>query len=185
MMNFFTKKYGFYIPYREHEAAVMKMQMAILFFLSLCAPSLSQADDVVLEGGFGFYKSSDSQAVFLRYQKESSPLFGIDSYYDAALASWNGNDHNDALIITKGIRIDLVKETYFAFEAGGAYLERTTHNLGTRLQFAFRFALGMKVGAFDLGIGYNHLSNGKGIFHWTNTTNYGENFITCQLGYVF
>jgi Lipid A 3-O-deacylase (PagL) len=163
----------------------VKTRMAALFLVSLCTPTLSHADGVFLEGGLGFYKSSDSQAVFLRYQKESSPLFGIDSYYDAAIATWNGQNHNDAVIITKGIRIDLVKKTYFGFEAGGAYLERTTDNLGTRLQFAFRFVLGLKVEAFDLGFCYNHFSNGKGIFNWTSTPNYGENFFTLQLGYVF
>jgi hypothetical protein len=150
-----------------------------------CFPSTVFADRLIVEGGFGFYESNNSEAAFLRYQKDSAPLFGFDSYYDLALATWNGDNHNSAIIITKGLRWGLSERTHFDFEAGGAYLKRTTNNLGTRLQFAFRFALGLKVGKFDIALGYNHFSNGKGIFQWTSTSNLGENFLTLHLGYFF
>jgi hypothetical protein len=160
----------------------------LLFFISLavfCCPSSVLADGLIVEGGIGFYESNNSEAAFLRYQKDSAPLFGFDSYYDLAIASWNGDNHNSAIIITKGLRWGLSERTHFDFEAGGAYLKRTTDNLGTRLQFAFRFALGAKVSKFDIALGYNHFSNGKGIFGWTRSSNLGENFITLQLGYLF
>jgi hypothetical protein len=162
----------------------MKLLLALLFSI-LCLPSLVRADELLLESGLGFYKSNNSEIVFLRYQMDSAPLFGFDSYYDFAFGTWNGQNHNDAMIITKGIRQGLSEQLYFDFEAGGAYLDRTTNNLGTRLQFAFRFALGLKMGKFDIALGYNHFSNGKGIFQWTSTSNLSENFITLNIGYLF
>lgn len=159
--------------------------LLVLLFSILCLSSMVRADGLLLDSGPGFYKSNNSEVVFLRYQMDSAPLFGFDSYYDFALGTWNGRNHNDAMIITKGIRQGLSEQMYFDFEAGGAYLERTTDNLGTRLQFAFRFALGVKVGKFDIALGYNHFSDGKGIFQWTSKSNLSENFITLQLGYLF
>jgi hypothetical protein len=162
------------------------MKLLIVLLVSvLCIPLAAKADGLLLESGLGFYESSNSEVLFLRYQMDSPPLFGFDSYYDFALGTWNGANHNDAIIITKGIRFGLTEKTHFDFEAGGAYLERTTNNLGTRLQFAFRFALGVKLEKLDIALGYNHFSNGKGIFQWTSTSNLGENFVTLHLGYWF
>jgi hypothetical protein len=142
------------------------------------------ADGVFLEGGQGFYYSKDSQVIFLSYQIDSPPLLGLNSYYDLAIGSWNGPDHNKALVLAKGIRMNLSGNEYISLEPGGAYLERTTSNLGTRLQFAFRSALGIRSEKYDLSVGYKHFSNGKGIFHWTDKANFSENFITLQIGYL-
>jgi hypothetical protein len=163
---------------------IMRLLLILLFSL-LCLPQTAYADGVLLESGLGFYESNNSEVVFLRYQLDSAPLFGFNSYYDLALGTWNGRNHNDAIVITKGMRWGINEKMHFDFEAGGAYLERTTNNLGTRLQFAFRFALGVQAGKFDIALGYNHFSNGKGIFQWTSTSNLGENFITLHLGYLF
>lgn len=163
----------------------MRSWLVIFSILSFCAPAPASADEIVLEGGFGVYESSGSQAAFLRYQKYVTPFLGLDSYYDLAVADWNGDNHNSVIILTKGFRWNMTEKIHADFEGGGAYLRRTTDNLGTRLQFAFRFALGMKLGDFDLALGYNHFSNGKGIFGWTKTSNLGENFLTLQLGYLF
>jgi hypothetical protein len=150
----------------------------------LYCSSPAYADGVFLEGGQGFYHSTNSQAIFLSYQIDSSPLWGLNSYYDVALGSWNGPDHNNALVFAKGLWMNLYGKSYISLEPGGAYLRRTTSNLGTRLQFAFRSALGIRTEKYDLSIGYKHFSNGKGIFHWTDTSNFSENFITLQIGYL-
>jgi hypothetical protein len=36
----------------------------------------------------------------------------------------------------------------------------------------------------DLSLAYRHFSNGDGIFDWSDTPNFGENFITLQIGYL-
>ncbi|MFA5073159.1 MAG: acyloxyacyl hydrolase [Nitrospirota bacterium] len=160
----------------------------LCFFLSallLCCSNASYGDEILLEGGRGFHQSNHSEVFFLRYQKDSSPLFGLDSYYGLAAATWSGTAHNSAIILTKGIRFDVFRQVFAGFEGGGAYLKRTTRNLGTRLQFALRAFTGVRIESFDVGIGYNHFSNGKGVFGWTKTANHGENFVTLQVGYRF
>jgi len=152
----------------------------------LCVCYSVNADELLFESGQGFYTSGDSRVAFFRYLKDTAPLFGFDSYYDLAVATWSGENHNDAIVIARAERWNMTEKTYVDIGVGGAYLERTTHNLGTRLEFALRAALGLKAGAFDLALGYNHFSNGEEIFHWkTSTSNLGENFITLRLGYVF
>jgi len=149
-----------------------------------CLPAVARGDGLFAEGGEGFLFSSNTEALFVRYMKDARPLFGRESFYDFSVASWNGPNHDDAVAITRGLRWDWKEKNYFSFEAGGAYLERTTDNLGTRLQFAFRFAFGLKAEEYDISIGYNHFSNGKEIFHWSGPNN-GENFLTLQIGLVF
>jgi hypothetical protein len=162
----------------------MRLFMLILIPVLLYCSTTAHADGVFLESGLGFYKSTDSQPIFLSYQIDSPPFFGLNSYYDVALGSWNGQNHNKALVLAKGIWMNLSGKSYISLEPGGAYLRRTTDNLGTRLQFAFRSALGIRTEKFDLSVGYKHFSDGKGIFHWTNTSNLSENFITLQIGYL-
>jgi hypothetical protein len=163
----------------------MRMWMVVLIPVLLYCSTSAHADGVFLEGGQGFHYSTNSQAIFLSYQKDSPRLFGLNSYYDVTLGSWNGPNRNNALVLAKGLWMNLSDKSYITLEPGGAYLSRTTDNLGTRLQFAFRSALGIKTEKYDLSVGYKHFSNGKGIFHWTDTANYGENFITLQIGYLF
>jgi hypothetical protein len=159
--------------------------VVLLAVFLFCFPVVSQADEVLLEGGLGFYKSYNSEAVFLRYQKYVSPFFGLGSYYSPALATWSGQTRNSAIILTKGFRWYMTESLHADFEGGGAYLDRTTQNLGTHFQFAFRVAMGVKLGTFDLGLGYNHFSNGKGVFQWTKTANLSENFVSLHVGYMF
>jgi len=153
--------------------------------LLLCISAPVCADEVIVEGGVGFYKSYNSEAAFLRYQKYVSPFFGFGSFYDLAIATWSGPTRNNAIILTKGFRWYMTESLHADFEGGGAYVARTTQNLGTHLQFAFRVAMGLKLGAFDLGLGYNHFSNGKGVFQWTKTANLSENFVSLHAGYMF
>ena len=163
----------------------MKLWNVILIPVLLCATTSAHADGVFLEGGLGIHYSTDSQSMFLSYHIDSPPIFGLNNYYDVALGSWNGTNRNNAIVLAKGIWWNLPGKSYLSLEPGGAYIAKTTENLGTRLQFAFRFALGVRTEKIDLSAGYRHFSNGKELFHWTDTSNYGENFITLQIGYLF
>lgn len=163
---------------------ILRLLFVLLCFV-LCLPLPAHADAVLLESGLGFHTSHHSKVLFLRYHKDSDPLFWFDSYYALGLATWSGKRHNNAAIIAKGVRWKFLETMHFDFEGGGAYIQRTTRNLGTRLQFAWRCALGLQTEKFDFALGYNHLSNGKSVFHWSNAPNLGENFITLHLGYLF
>ena len=162
----------------------MRLWKVIFIPILLLATTSAHADGVFLEGGQGLFQSTDSQAMFLSYQKDSPPIFGFNSFYKVALGSWNGQNRNDAIIFAKGIWLNLSRKSYLCFEPGGAYITKTTHNLGTHLQFSGRLALGMRTEKIDLSIGYRHFSNGAGIFHWTDTSNFSDNFITLQIGYL-
>lgn len=163
-----------------------RLRSWILIFIHviLCCSNTACADGISLEGGQGFHHSSDSQVVFLCCRIDSPPLFGLDTFYNVALGAWNGPYDNHAFIVSKGFWTNLHGRSYISVEPGAAYVDRTTNNLGTHLQFAFRSALGIRAEKYDLSIGYRHFSNGKGIFRWTDTSNYGENFITLQIAYL-
>jgi hypothetical protein len=163
---------------------LIKLSLVLIVLFSSSA-AMAGNNELVLEGGLGFYKSYNSKAAFFRYQRYVSPFYGLDSYYSLAVADWSGPTHNSAILLTKGFRWNITDMIHFDFEGGGAYLRRTTDNLGTRAQFTFRAALGVKVKVFDIGVSYNHFSNGKGVFGWTKTSNISENFIMLQLGYLF
>jgi hypothetical protein len=162
----------------------MRLWILVLLTVFLYCSTPAHADGVFLEGGQGLFRSTDSQARFLSYQIDTPPILKLNGFYKVALGFWDGQYRNDVIVLAKGIWWNLPEKTYFSFEPGGAYIRYTTQNLGTHLQFAFRFALGMRTEKIDLSVGYRHFSDGKAIFHWTITPNYGENFITLQLGYL-
>ena len=162
----------------------MRLCLVLLVPVFLFTATSAHADGIFLEGGQGIFHSTDSKAVFLGYQMDSSPIFGLKSFYKAALGSWDGKNRNDAIVLAKGIWCNLSGKSYLCFEPGGAYITETTHTLGTHLQFALRFALGMRAEKIDLSLGYRHFSNGEGIFHWSHTSNLSDNFITLQIGYL-
>ena len=162
----------------------MRLWMVILIPMYLCTTISAHADGVFLEGGQGFFRSADSQVMHLSYQIDATSIFGLNIFYKGALGSWNGHNRNDAIVLAMGILWNLPRKSYICFEPGVAYITETTDNLGTHLQFAFRFALGMRLDKIDLSVGYRHFSNGDGIFNWSDAPNYGENFITLQIGYL-
>jgi len=140
---------------------------------------------VFLAGSLGLFKSKGSQALFVSYQKDSSPIFGLDSFCEVMLGSWNGGKRNNAIALSKGIRWNFHGKSYACFKPGGAYVTHTSSNTGTHLQFALDFALGTRRENIDLSVSFKHFSNGKKIFHWTHHSNKGENFVTLQAGYLF
>jgi hypothetical protein len=164
----------------------MRPWIVLLIVLLFRIPSTACADGLFVEGGVGVIHSRLSDAGFFRYYKDTSPVFGCRSYYDFSLAHWNGRNENDAVVIGRGVLWNWTEKYYSSFEAGGAYLWQTTENLGTRAQFAFRFASGLKVETFDISAGYIHYSNGQEIFRWSSDTpNKSENFVTIQIGRRF
>jgi hypothetical protein len=164
----------------------MRPWIVLLVVLFSNIPSTTYADGLFVEGGVGIIHSRLSDAGFLRYYKDTSPVLGLRSFYDFSLAHWNGRNDNDAVAIGRGVLWGWTDEFYSSFEAGGAYLWQTTENLGTRAQFAFRFAFGLKAETFDISAGYIHYSNGQEIFRWSsNRPNKSENFVTIQIGRMF
>jgi len=164
----------------------MRPWIVLLIVLLFRIPSAAYADGLFVEGGVGIIHSRLSDAGFLRYYKDTSPVFGNPSFYDFSLAHWNGRNDNYAVAIGRGMLLNWTGGYYSSFEAGGAYLWQTTENLGTRMQFAFRFALGLRTGNFDFSAGYIHISNGQEIFRWSSDTpNKSENFVTIQIGHMF
>ena len=57
------------------------------------------------------------------YQIDSSRLFGLNSYYDVALGSWNGPNHDNAIILAKGIWMNLPGKSYISLEPSVHTLE--------------------------------------------------------------
>lgn len=80
----------------------MKKIISGLVIIVLFTPSVF-ADNLFLETGPGICKSLDSEIFLLRYQKETSRLFGQPSYYEALAAHWNGKYREDAIGIGRGI----------------------------------------------------------------------------------
>jgi len=137
-----------------------------------------------LEGGQGFHYSGNTQALFLRYQWEAALLFGQEGFWEAALGAWNGPNRVETIGFARGLRFRWQEKNYASAQAGLHYITRRTENLGTPLQFGARLALGRTMGAYDLSIGYVHFSNGKYFFGWEGP-NYGEHFVTIQVGRKF
>ena len=96
----------------------------VLLVLLFCIPSAAHADGLFVEAGGGFNYSRSSEAVFLRYYKDTSSVFGLRSFYDFSLASWSGPNNNQAVAIGRGVLWGWTEEFYSSFEAGGASLVR-------------------------------------------------------------
>ncbi len=120
----------------------------------------------------------------VRLQKDTSELLGRESFYEAAYASWNGANANRAVSLARGLRFGDSGRAYGSADIGLCHISRTTDNLGTPFQFYFRASAGMKVGWFDLSLGFVHYSNGKLVFQWAGP-NRSENFLTGSIGVTF
>lgn len=135
-----------------------------------------------LQTGEGFHHSVRTEPLFIRYQR-SSPIFGIDGYYEAVIGGWNGPNGVFTVGIGRGLRISF-DPLYVAASAGLSYISDTTKNLGTPMEFNFHVAAGRRYESLDISIGYVHYSNGKYFFGWSGP-NYGENFFSLMAGVWF
>lgn len=177
------------MPHRSGErgctSTVLRAGAFVLLAAIFVCPTPAIAADVMsLEAGIGVHHSGNSEAVFLRYQIDAPLLLGLDGYYEASLGAWNGSNRAGSIGISRGVQWFWGEMGYLAGSAGMAYLTETTDNLGTRFQFLFRAALGRRGDQYDFSLGYVHYSNGKYFFGWDGP-NYGENYITLQLGRLF
>lgn len=153
--------------------------------IMLAAPQAARADGIFLEGGPGIVYSYHTYAGFVRYQIDTSPLFKQESFYELSYGYWGGDNHNQAAILARGIRLRLSDpNSYFSGEVGAGYVWNITENLGTHFQFMTRFAFHHQIEKVDLSIGYIHYSNGKLVLNWRGP-NLSENFLTFQVGYLF
>ena len=161
-----------------------------LLFLMLCSilyllcPQRARADMLSLETGRGFHRSTHSDILYLRYHWDAPALFTLPGYYEALLAGWNGRSRAAAVGIARSAQWSFNDRYYLDGSAGVAWLDKTTRNLGTRFQFAFRLAVGRRFDDWELSIGYEHFSNGKLFFNWDGPNN-GENFGVIRVGYLF
>ncbi len=154
----------------------------ILFFFAFSADVF--ADTLSLETGQGFHHSGETQALFVRYQKDAPLLFGQKGFYEGSAGAWNGPNRVETAGIARGLRFDWGGTDYFSAQFGLNYITRRTENLGTLFQFASRLAIGRSIGEYDVSLGYVHFSNGKYFFGWDGP-NYGENFVTVRIGRKF
>jgi len=150
----------------------------------LLGASPASADTLAVAAGSGNFKSHDSNAAFLSYQKNAPELFNHESLYDFTLGYWNGSTRSSALTFARVVRWKISPEGYLAGTLGIGAVDRTTDHLGTQGQFILRLAYGRQFGKYDLSIGETHYSNGQIVFHW-HGPNVGEDFLTLQVGREF
>ncbi len=155
----------------------------LILFLAL-RPQPAPADMLSFEAGRGFHRSSHSEIFTLRYHWDAPDLLGFPGHYEALLSGWNGRRRAAAAGLARSVHWSWSGPWYVSGSAGLAYLDRTTDNLGTRFQLAFRLGLGRTFGPWDLSAGYTHFSNGKIVFNWDGPNN-GENFVTFRVSYRF
>ncbi len=163
----------------------MKKGISCLILIIVITPSsFVCANGLFVEASPGIFFSGDTTVSLVRFQKDTSRLFGHESFYEAAYASWNGTNSNRAVSLARGLFWGDRERAYRSADLGICHISRTTDNLGTPFQFYFRAASGIKVGRADLSIGLIHYSNGKLVFRWSGP-NKSENFITASIGLTF
>jgi len=151
-----------------------------LFFL----PAAAAAAGLFVEGGEGFYRSHNTEAVLIRYQLEASKLFDQESFYEASYAYWNGSNHDTALSIARGIRWERTEHDALSLTVGLGHIDRTTSNLGQPFEFYGHLAYDKPLGPALFSVGLIHYSDAKFLFRWPGPNN-GENFLTLSLGMNF
>ena len=162
----------------------MKLRMCLVATFLCLASSNAAADGLFIEAGPGWFRSTGAMLSLVRFDKDTSALFGQESFYEFSYASWDGKNRNRAVSIARGLRWKATPPFFWTFNGGISHVYNVTNNLGTSFQFYFRGSYGVKVGRADLSIGLIHYSNGKLLFGW-NGPNDGENFATVSVGMIF
>lgn len=161
-------------------AKTMKAYLGFTVLVFLVSLETAVADQLAAEAGYGFGSSYRAEGLFLRYRKDAPPLWDRKSFYDVALAHWNGKNWNNAISVARGLQWDLRENSYVGASLGLAYADHVTGNFGTRAQFVLRVAAGRSFGDHDLSVGVIHYSNGHILVGWDGP-NSGENYLTVQL----
>jgi hypothetical protein len=144
----------------------------------------AEADEIALETGRGVEYSNGDIGTFLQYRREAPPLYGFSSYFEFTLAYWNGVEHDSFIAASRGLNYVLRERTRATASFGAGYLDRKTDRLGTRAQFMARLGIDHDYGAYTLGIGATHISNGSKVFRWDGP-NKGENYLTLRVATHF
>jgi hypothetical protein len=161
----------------------MKLRNVCLVLAVLCSTDAA-ADEAILAVGPGVHVSDSSTAYFLQYYRDAKRLWGFDSFFELSLGHWPGDAAATIAAASGGLRWNFENRSYARVSLGAGYLNHTTERLGTHGQFMEQIVIGREFGAYDLGAGMIHISNGDSILH-TGEPNGGENFFTVRLGYRF
>ncbi len=157
---------------------------AIIAWLGGTADVQAQ-DGIFLETGQGFYFSNDTEALILRYQRTAPPLFGLEGFYEAMGASWNGPNEATAAGLARGVRWPGPEQhSSLGLTAGLCHISRVTANLGQPFQFYGRFAAEERINSTLVSVAWFHLSDAKFLFNWSGRNN-SENFLTLSVGLLF
>jgi hypothetical protein len=147
----------------------------------LLSASFAPADNLFIEAGAGHCKSLNSQVFALRYDKDTSRIFGKASYYEFFFSHWNSENRNDSLGVARSISFEIGEDQYFSPTFGIAGVARETRDMGTHFQFYFRIPYDFTIHGRQFSLALIHLSNGKFVFGWDGP-NSGENFVTLSIG---
>ncbi|HEX9021401.1 MAG TPA: acyloxyacyl hydrolase [Nitrospirota bacterium] len=158
--------------------------VALFLFLLFLSSATADAAGLFIEGGEGFYFSHDTEAVIVRFQLDAPKLFGLEGFYEATYASWNGHEHDEAIALARGVRWVSAMKSAVSLTAGLSYISRTTSHLGQPFEFYGRLAFDEEIGRAFVSIGWLHYSDAKFLFQWSGP-NDGENFLTLTLGVYF
>ncbi len=163
----------------------MRIRIALVFIVLLANMLLSApafADNLFVDYGLGFMHSSGSQFLELRYQHDTSKLFGKPSFYEWLVDYWTNDFSSTGFGVVRGVRWTRGTEHYLSTSFGIMGISHTTKHLGTRYQFHFRLAYNFKAAGSNLAFAFTHISNGKLLFGWDGP-NMGENFISLSVGF--
>lgn len=148
----------------------------------LAANSLARAEELSIALGGGNLRSH-GEAAFVAWRRPAASLLGSASYAELALGAWSGPDGNEAVTLSRGVRVPVAAH-YFSASLGLGYVAERTERLGTHLQFVARLAFSRPLGDYELAIAQRHYSNGQLLFGWSGP-NRGENFLGLELARRF
>jgi hypothetical protein len=79
----------------------------LVFFTDMCMVSqiaYGAENGLFLEAGPGVSQSLKSEAVLVRFQRDSLQIFGHQSFFEGLYMHWDGHNHDDAVGLAGGIR---------------------------------------------------------------------------------
>ncbi len=155
-----------------------KYILGITIIFAMCSPAF--ADSLFIEGGTGFAKSWQEAVLGLRFQHDTSRLFGLPSYYEAVYLYWSDSNRAQGLGFARSLVGELTERTSLSGSFGLMAVSHKTEHLGTTLQFYARLGYMVRLDHRHISFDITHISNGKAVFGWDGP-NSGENFLTLSV----
>ncbi len=155
--------------------------LGLIIILTFALPPSVFADNLFIEGGTGFAKSWQEAVIGLRFQHDTSRLFGRPSFYEAVYLYWSDSNRAQGLGFARSIVGELTERTSLSGSFGLMAVSHKTQHLGTTLQFYFRLAYAVRLDHRQISLDVTHISNGKAVFGWDGP-NSGENFLILSVG---